>query len=450
MRDHSRKQSGQALLMVTLAAIPMFAMVGLVVDLGYMQYMKKSTQAAADAAALAAAIAFHSSTSGSSFSCGGSIVCQSTPQYCDPSITTASNAIDSGCLYAKQNGFVHSDSQDVTYTAGVSASPPTTVGLSSASYWVTFRVTQVVPQLFSAVISGQTSGMVTSRATAALVGSQDCIYLLNKAAAGALSVGGTASLTSDCGLYVDSNNSSAVGTNGGGTISASEYDIVGGVNTHYALTPSPNTGAPVAPDPLAGLSAPASAPYHCDYKNFKANGNHNTVTLSPGVYCGGINVGNNAYNFQPGTYILVGGGLTTQDSNSSITGSGVTFYNTFGDTNKGTYSYSPIDINANSVVNLSAPTSGTYTGILFFDDRSAPTDNKCTYCDNYGGGSTAVYQGTIYDKNNGITMYGNSAVNAAYTMVVADTLNLIGTSGFNNNYSSLTGGSLLKQVALVE
>src|SRR5215467_10559047 len=123
MRDHSRKQSGQALLMVTLAAIPMFAMVGLVVDLGYMQYMKKSTQAVADAAAYAAAIAFHSSTSGSSFSCGGSIVCQSTPQYCDPSITTASNAIDSGCLYAKQNGFVHSDSQDVTYTAGVSASP---------------------------------------------------------------------------------------------------------------------------------------------------------------------------------------------------------------------------------------------------------------------------------------------------------------------------------------
>jgi hypothetical protein len=61
-----------------------------------------------------------------------------------------------------------------------------------------------------------------------------------------------------------------------------------------------------------------------------------------------------------------------------------------------------------------------------------------------------VYQGTIYDKNNGITMYGNSAVSAAYTMVVADTLNLIGTSGFNNDYSSLTGGPPLKHVALVE
>ena len=87
---------------------------------------------------------------------------------------------------------------------------------------------------------------------------------------------------------------------------------------------------------------------------------------------------------------------------------------------------------------------------MFFDDRNAPTDTKGTYTDNYGGGSTAVYQGTIYDRHNGITMYGNSSVNAAYTMVVADTINLIGTSGFNNNYSSLTGGSPFKQVALVE
>ncbi len=450
MHEHPRKHAGQALLMVTFAAIPLFGMVGLVVDLGYMQYVKKSTQAAADSAAYAAAIAFHSSNTGSSFSCGGSIICQTTPQYCDPTIIVPSNAIENGCLYAKQNGFIHSSNQDVTYTAGVSATPPTTTGLSSASYWVTFRVTQIVPQLFSAVISGHATGAVTSRATAALVGSQDCIYVLNKTADGALSVGGTASLTSSCGVYVDSNSGSAVGTNGGGLISAPEYDIVGGVNTHYALTPSPNTGAPVAPDPLANLSAPASAPYTCDYKNFKANGNQTSVTLSPGVYCGGINVQNNTFNFLPGDYILVGGGLTTQSANSSIVGTGVMFYNTFGATDKGTYTYSPIDINATSTVSLTAPTSGTYTGILFFDDRSAPTDSKCTYCDNYGGGSTAVYQGTIYNRNNGITMYGNSSANAAYTMVVADTLTLIGTSGFNNNYSSLTGGSPFKKVALVE
>jgi len=442
-RERAQNQRGQILLFVTFAAIPMFAIIGLVTDLGYMQYVKKSTQAAADAAARAAIIQFHDSNYGASYSCGGSVVCQAAPQFCDPAITVPANAVQNGCLYAKQNGFLHSASQDVTYTAGISSSPPTTVGLSSASYWVTFRVTQVVPQLFSAV-AGNTSGMVTSRATAAVTGSRDCIYALNPNATG-VSVGGSASLTSSCGLYVDSSSASAISTNGTATLSAPEYNVVGNVSTHAPLNPTPNTGVSPAADPLAGLPAPKSAPYTCDFKNYNA-ANWSNPTLSPGVYCGGIQVKNNNYTFNPGNYILVGGGLTTQDSNSNVAGSGVMFYNTFGATDKGNQAYSPISIAATSTVNLTAPTSGTYTGILFFSDRAAPTGNA----DNYGGGSSAVYQGAIYNKNNGITMDGNSSVNAAYTIIVADTITMIGTSGLNDNYSSLTGGSPIKQVALVE
>jgi hypothetical protein len=442
-RERAQNQRGQILLFVTFAAIPMFAIIGLVTDLGYMQYVKKSTQAAADAAAHAAIIQFHDSNYGASYSCGGSVVCQAAPQFCDPAITVPANAVENGCLYAKQNGFLHSASQDVTYTAGVSATPPTTVGLSSASYWVTFRVTQVVPQLFSAV-AGNTSGMVTSRATAAVTGARDCIYALDPAAAGAVSLGGTASLTSACGLYVDSSSASAISTNGTSTLSAPEYDVVGGTNTHVPLTPTANTGVSPASDPLAGLPAPSSAPYTCDYKNYNA-ANWSNPTLSPGVYCGGIAVKNNNYTLNPGTYILVGGGLTTQDANSNIAGSGVTFYNTFGATNKGLQAYSPINIAATSTVNLTAPTTGTYTGILFFEDRSAPASN-----DSYGGGSSAVYQGAIYAKNATITMYGNSSVSAAYTIVVADQIHMIGTSSFGDDYSSLAGGSPIKQISLVE
>ena len=429
---------------VTFAAIPMFAIIGLVTDIGYMQYVKKSAQAAADSAALAAVIQFHSSISGSSFTCDSSIViCSASPTYCDPTVTTPANPVQNGCLYAKQNGFIHGTNQDVTYTAGVSASPPTTTGLSTANYWVTFRVTQIVPQLFSAA-AGNASGMVTARATAAIVGAQDCIYLLDPTAPSALSANGTSSITSGCGIYVDSNSSTALTTTGTATISAPEYDVVGGVSTHAPLTPTANTGVSPAGDPLAGLPAPAGPPYTCDYKNYSAP-NGKTVTLNPGVYCGGINVKNNTYNLNPGTYIMVGGGLSTQDTNSYINGTGVTIYNSYGASDKGTYTYSGININANSNVNLTAPTSGTYTGILFFDDRSAPAGS-----DSYGGGSTAVYQGTIYAKNQAITMYGNSAVSTAYTIVVADTMSVVGTAGFNNNYSTLSGGSPLKQVALVE
>jgi len=61
-------------------------------------------------------------------------------------------------------------------------------------------------------------------------------------------------------------------------------------------------------------------------------------------------VGNATFTFGAGTYILVGGGLSTQSSNSHIVGNnGVTFYNTFGaTTNSSNYSYSPIQIGATS------------------------------------------------------------------------------------------------------
>ena len=47
-------------------------------------------------------------------------------------------------------------------------------------------------------------------------------------------------------------------------------------------------------------------------------------------------------------------------------------------------------------------------------------------------------------------MYGNSSISAAYTIVVADQIHMIGTSSFGDNYASLPGGSPIKQVSLVE
>jgi hypothetical protein len=431
--------------MVTFALIPMFGILGLVTDIGYMQYIKMSAQTAAEAAAQAAIISYHETVGGSNPTCGvGGVVCSTDPSTCASNITTPSNSIEHGCMYAQTHGF-SSTNQWVTYQAGVGSTPPTAPGMGTASYWVTFRAVQRVPQMFSAVL-GNPSGLVAARSTTAVIGATDCIYALNPNASGALSVGGTASLTSSCGVYVNSSNSCALSTNGNtAVLSAPEYDVRGNVCTQNPLTPTPTTGVAPASDPLAGLAAPASAPYTCDHiGTYSPNGN---TDVYPGVYCGGIHVPNATYTFHPGTYILVGGGLSTQSSNSHITNvGGTTFYNTFGSTtNSTTYSYSGTDINANSTVNLVAPTSGTYTGILFFDDRAAPASTE-----NYGGGSTAVYQGTIYARNAAVTMYGNSSINTAYTMLIADTISLIGTSGFNNDYSSLMGGSPIQQTIIVE
>src|SRR5207245_2669080 len=107
------------------------------------------------------------------------------------------------------------------------------------------------------------------------------------------------------------------------------YDVVGGSNTHYALTPTPNTGVSPVTDPLAYLPVPATGPYTCDAFHTNYSNGSSDVTLSPGVYCGGIHVKNGTVTFGAGTYVMVGGGLSTQDKNSIITGTDVLFYNTF-------------------------------------------------------------------------------------------------------------------------
>jgi Flp pilus assembly protein TadG len=455
-----RRQGGQALIMITLALVPMFGIMGMVTDLGYMHYMKMKAQTAAELAAKAAAINLHATAGGTLTSCSSTVVCASTITQCPTNITTPQNSIEVGCMYAAQHGFQATGNQNVTYQTGgssltgTSATPPTVSGIPNVSYWVTFRVVQQVPQMFSAVL-GFPNGVVAARSTAVVTGASDCIYVMDPAASGAMNVNGTAELQSSCGLYVNSSSGTALTCNGHGSsyaYDAPEYDVVGGYSCPGTAMAdaTPNTGVSHISDPLAGLPVPATAPYTCNQTNFQVNaGSASTVVpLSPGVYCGGISVKKGIAQFGTGQYILVGGGLSTQNTNSTIDASaGVLIYNTSGTVGGTTYAYGPISIVANSNANMKAMTSGTYAGILYFEDRNAPTGQ----IDTFSGGSNSTYTGTLYAINSEIDLYGNpSLTSAAYTMIVADKFNLTGASYVNNDYSSLPGGNPLTQVALVE
>src|SRR5215467_2354808 len=182
---------GQALIMTTLALIPMFGIIGLAVDLGWMEFTKKSAQTAADAAVMAALLKFQSTAYSTDFTCGvGGVVCQA-PTSCSPAM---GNHLDSGCLYAQLNGFTSSGNQYVTMQSGV-GTPPTATGVLSSAYWVTARVNQRVPQLFSAVL-GNANGLVSARATAALNPARDCIYVMDPTGSDAIHMNGTPDLTS--------------------------------------------------------------------------------------------------------------------------------------------------------------------------------------------------------------------------------------------------------------
>ena len=161
---------------------------------------------------------------------------------------------------------------------------------------------------------------------------------------------------------------------------------------------------------------------------------------SPGVYCGGMSFNGNFYlKFNTGTYVIAGGGINY--GNATMTGTGVTFYNT-----TGSGGYKGIILNGNVVLNLSAPTSGTLSGILFFQDRTIAAGSASS---TINGNSGSTIDGALYFPTTTLTYNGNSS-SSGYSIVVADKWIVNGNSTLGNNYTSLADGSPIKGIVLSE
>ena len=110
-----------------------------------------------------------------------------------------------------------------------------------------------------------------------------------------------------------------------------------------------------------------------------------------------------------------------------------------------------LQLNSSSIANLTAPTSGTYAGILYFQDRSNSAGVD------FDSATSSQINGFIYAPDAAITLNSDSTINQ-YNGAIGDTI--IINSGANwtmsANYSTLSGGSPVKSssgvssVAMVE
>jgi hypothetical protein len=207
-------------------------------------------------------------------------------------------------------------------------------------------------------------------------------------------------------------------------------NVVGGVKQTggASITPSPTTGVSPIADPFANLPAPSYG--GCDFNSLHFTGGINNLT--PGVYCGGIQAsGQSILNFAPGTYVINGGGLQITSANVSLNGSGVFLYNTANG-----YSFGAVDIHGGATVNLSAPTSGTYKGVLLFQDRNIVSSADSAF----GGSSTETLSGTIYLPTATLDFAGGASTSALTMALVVKDLNIVGNAYLNKDATgSLTG-----------
>jgi hypothetical protein len=438
VRHHSKSQTGQTAVLFTLSLTAVFGMIGLVSDIGYAYYRKEVAQAAAQAAAIATV----KSALSQGGTCGSNnVVCQSETA-CPTTISgNGTTNIDKGCLYAITNGFTPSGKKKVTIQSGSGAYNGITV-----TFYAVVKVSEQLPQLFS-IVTGNSTATLTARSVVGYIPPNNggCIWVTDPTGDHALHGNGNVSLTSGCGIQVDSSSSTAVDLSGGNVTIAVSGTTNGVANTTAihggykcstgnptCMTPSPTTGAAAEGDPLSGIDPPTKS--GCDDPSpsvGKNTGNYpNGSYSSPYVVCGTLSVpsNNNSFNFKPGTYIFRnnGSGCGLNTNGGYISGTGVTLY---------FESPCSLSIAGNGTIDLHAPTSGTYQGILFYQDRSNTTTAYIT-----GNGSETV-DGVAYFPSATLHFAGNGGssnnlAGSTNTSIVAKDLELDGNAFIKNSGSS--------------
>lgn len=268
----------------------------------------------------------------------------------------------------------------------------------------------------------------------ALVGgnSGGCVLQLDTSStAGVQITNGAQVHMNECGLVVNALGNSALTVIGGASLYASTVSVSGLTQVSNGgavnVTGAIKTGQPATADPYANVAVPAAS--GCKYGSAKkpltlkwASG---LQTLNPdGVYCGGLVMGNGAQvKMNPGVYIIKGG---TFDIGGGITlnGAGVTIVLTGSGSD-----YTNVVIGNGAAVNLSAPTTGATAGLLFFQDRAAPHSQT----NNLQGGTSLTMTGSLYFPSQSVTYSNGTTSNSACTQLVAWRLDFKGGASFNSN-----------------
>ena len=395
-------QQGAITILVALLLPVLLGLMALAIDMGFVLVKRNQMQVAADAAALLAANA----------------------RQHGEDIQVAS---DLAYMATAANGF-RDQVENVVVT--VTIPPGGSQSFASDTHYVRVTLTQPV-HAFLAWIFGVTQTDTSATAIAGPSGGGNpCLLTLGTTGSAALSVVGNSVVTaSTCGIYINSNSPTALQLTGNASVTARSIQVVGGYTaTGNVNVSSVTTGATATTDPFATLPMPAFS--GCNFTNYTYKGN-TSLTLMPGTYCGGMNIsGNHAVTFSPGLYVLYGGGINFTGNIAPITGHGVTFYNSG---NGSSYPYQSLNLGSNASLDLSAPTSGTYAGMLLMQD---PLNTQAA---TIIGNTGTVLAGNLYFPKNALTLNGNTGTEIPIGSVVSQKVSVTGNTQFS--MTNIYGGA---------
>jgi Flp pilus assembly protein TadG len=347
-------------------------------------------------------------------------------------------SLDAALLAGAHDGSDHWTQTALSSFNGNAQVQGVTVGSPSfqldANRAYTGSVTATIPTSFVAMfgISSINMNVSGTASVASTSGNYYCIMALNTSAQAALQLTGNASITitaPKCVVQVNSNNADAVDMSGNAWIKSVENCFVGKLRTtgNASVSPAPDPSCKSVPDPFSHYPRPAVG--QCNYTNLSVSGK--TMTLQPGVYCGGMNFsGSSNITFAPGLYIVKDGAIT--ESGGSFTGAGVSFFLT----GKG----ASIQLSGNANWHIVAPTNGPLPGFAIFLDPNGPT-GLAGKASTLSGNTELYFEGIIYLPQQQVSVTGNGEAFAPspYTSYIGDTLSFTGNGELIiNNDTKLT------------
>ncbi len=417
MRSKFEKRRGIVAVLVAVSLVAILGVVAIALDAGLLLDNRRSVQASADAAALAAAEDLYANWY--------------TNQGKDPSGTALASALST----AKADGY---SNDGVTSVVTVNIPPLSGLAVNQPGY-AEVIITYYQQRGFSSIFG---SGNLPVKARAVARGMRKAsgigILLLDPTDNGSLT---PASWLRGPGKWMEVSSSipavprrwpSAAAVRAWNRLRNGhhgELQFLWLLSYFQASPGSVKTGQPATADFLAGVAVP-------DPTKINDQGNAGTMTtrssstlspasnqtLQPGLYIGGINISSKTgIVFSPGVYYLQGGGLTMSGGSSSLTANGVMIYNGVG--SGGTTG--SITVSGGGTVVQSPPTSGIYYGMSIFQDRSS------TQTITLSGASGWNFTGTVYAAAAPVDVSGGSGATMG-SQFVADTMTLSGSSTFND------------------
>ena len=374
---------GNVAMIAALAALPLAVFAGGGVDVWHASSVRSELQAATDASALA----------------GAQYLAENPGDV--SGAEQASRAFVSGALESR-----HYD---------MSIQPRATQNDGA----VTLTTSVAVPNAFLGLI-GIPVTTVGARAKAQVrpaEGPPVCVHALSATATRAyLESGGSIANAPACTVWVNSNASGAVELSGGSTLTAARNCFVGGVKQGLSRIKTAPEQCGMRPDPFSSMTVSSGA---CTFNNFRGS---KTVTLTPGVYCGGITLtGGAQVEVTPGIYVIRDGRFV-MSGGGTMHGDGVTFV-----------------IEGASTVNLSgggnywlrAPKTGPTASFIFFQKANASPGQTAVM----SGGGDLYYEGIIYfpTQNVRVSGGGSTTTTSPFTAYIGNTFNYSGGSTLNIN-----------------